>query len=329
MADDEKKQKVKEIYQWVTEAMVYGTVLTEMAAAGKDIVVLTADVSGSTGTKGFATAFPERFFNFGLAENNMFAAAAGLAICGKRPYVSTFAAFGSLRCAEMIRTDIAYPNLPVRIIMTHAGVSMGNGGTTHHATEDLAILRSMANMTVVVPADAIETRRALEAAESVKGPVSFRLGRGLDPMVYEVDDYDYQIGKGIVMRDWGNDAAVVACGICVSEAMGAADDLHNEGINIKVINMHTIKPLDTGCVIEAARATGAIVTAEEHTIIGGLGGAVAETLSDAGLGVKFKRLGLPDIYSAIGPPADLRKRYFIDRQGIKGKVKELVSSSRS
>jgi transketolase len=166
------------------------------------------------------------------------------------------------------------------------------------------------------------------AAEQVEGPVSFRLGRGLDPMIYEVDDYDYQIGKGIAMRNWGDDAAVIACGICVSEAMGAADDLHNEGINIKVINMHTIKPLDTRCVIKAAEATGAIVTAEEHTIIGGLGGAVAETLSDAGLGIKFKRLGLPDIYSAIGPPGDLRKRYFIDREGIKHKVKELVSSSR-
>jgi transketolase len=329
MADDEKKQKVKEIYQWATQASVYGTVLTEMAAAKKDIVVLTADVSGSTGTKAFAAAYPDLFFNFGLAENNMFAAAAGLAISGKLPYVSTFAAFGSLRCAEMIRTDIAYPNLPVRIIMTHAGVSMGNGGTTHHATEDLAILRSMANMTVIVPADAIETRRALEAAQSLEGPVSFRLGRGLDPMVYDVDDYDYAIGKAGTMRDWGSDAAVVACGVCVSEAMGAADDLHEEGINITVFNMHTIKPLDTECVIGAARATGVIVTAEEHTIIGGLGGAVAETLSDAGIGVKFARLGLPDIYSAIGPPADLRKRYLIDREGIKSKVKELVSSSRS
>jgi transketolase len=328
MADDDKKQKVKETYQWATQALVYGTVLTEMAAAGKDIVVLTADVSNSTGTKGFSTAFPERFFNFGLAENNMFAAAAGLAIYGKRPYVSTFAAFGSLRCAEMIRTDIAYPNLPVRIIMTHAGVSMGNGGTTHHATEDIAILRSMANMIVMVPADAIETRRALEAAASLDGPVSFRLGRGLDPMVYDVDDYDFRIGKGITMRDWGNDAAVFSCGVCVSEAIGAADDLHDEGINVKVINMHTIKPLDTECIIRSARATGAVVTAEEHTTIGGLGGAVAETLADAGIGIKFMRLGLPDVYSAIGPPADLRKRYFIDRGGIKQKVRELVSSPR-
>jgi len=327
MADDEKKQKVKETYQWATQALVYGTVLTEMAAAGKDIVVLTADVSNSTGTKGFSTAFPDRFFNFGLAENNMFAAAAGLAIYGKRPYVSTFAAFGSLRCAEMIRTDIAYPNLPVRIIMTHAGVSMGNGGTTHHATEDLAILRSMANMTVIVPADAIETRRALTAAESVDGPVSFRLGRGLDPMVYDVDDYDYDVGKGIVMRDWGNDATVIACGVCVSEAIGAADDLNAGGIHIKVINMHTIKPLDAECVIRAAKATGVIVTAEEHTTIGGLGGAVAETLSEAGIGIKFRRLGLPDVYSAIGPPAELRKRYRIDRGGIGQQVKELVSSS--
>ncbi len=329
MGDDDKRQKVKETYQWLTQAMVYGNVLTEMAAANEKIVVLTADVSSSTGTKGFSTAFPDRFFNFGLAENNMFGAAAGFAVYGKVPFVSTFAAFGSMRCAEMIRTDISYPNLPVRIVVTHSGVSMGNGGTTHHATEDIAIVRSMANMTVVVPADAIETRQVLRATESLDGPIYIRLGRGLDPMVYEIDDYDFEIGKSIVMRDYGNDAAVVACGVCVKEAMGAADDLQSEGINISVINMHTIKPLDTERVITAAKKTGAVVTAEEHTIVGGLGGAVAETLSDAGIGVRFKRLGLPDIYSAIGPPGDLRKRYFIDREGIKQKVKELVSSSRS
>lgn len=324
MADADKKEKVKETYQWLTQAMAYGNTLTEMAAENDKIVALTADVSGSTGTKGYSAAFPDRFFNFGLAENNMFAAAAGIAVYGKIPFVSTFAAFGSLRCAEMIRTDIAYPNLPVRIILTHAGVSMGNGGTTHHATEDIAILRSMANMNVVVPCDAIETRRALLATESIDGPVYIRLGRGLDPMVYEVDDYDYEIGKSIVMRDYGDDAVVIACGVCVKEAMDAADDLSTEGINITVVNMHTIKPLDTEKVISLAEKSGVVLTVEEHTIIGGLGGAVAETLSDAGLGVRFKRLGLPDVYSAIGPPGELRKRYNIDKTGITQKVKEMV-----
>jgi transketolase len=201
---------------------------------------------------------------------------------------------------------------------------MGNGGTTHHATEDIAIIRSMANMTVVLPADAIETRLALLATRSLDGPVYIRLGRGLDPMIYEVDDYDFEIGKGIVMRDYGDDAAVIACGVCVKEAMDAADELNGEGINIKVINMHTIKPLDTEKVISLAGKCGKIVTAEEHTIIGGLGGAVAETLCDAGLGIKFKRLGLPDVYSAIGPPAELRKRYDIDKDGIARNVREIV-----
>jgi transketolase len=324
MVDADKKEKVKETYQWLTQAMVYGNVLTEMAAENDQIVALTADVSGSTGTKGFSAALPDRFFNFGLAENNMFAAAAGMAVYGKIPYISTFAAFGSLRCAEMIRTDIAYPNLPVRIILTHSGVSMGNGGTTHHATEDIAIVRSMANMKIIVPADAIETRQALLATKSLDGPVYIRLGRGLDPMVYEVDDYKYEIGKSIIMRDYGNDAAVIACGVCVKEAMDAADDLHTEGINITVVNMHTIKPLDTESVISLAEKTGVVVTAEEHTTIGGLGGAVAETLAEAGLGVRFARLGLPDVYSAIGPPGELRKRYDIDKNGIAQKVKEKV-----
>jgi transketolase len=182
----------------------------------------------------------------------------------------------------------------------------------------------MANMTVVVPPDAIETRRALLATESVDGPVYIRLGRGLDPMVYEVDDYEYEIGKSIVMRDYGDDAAVIACGVCVKEAMDAADELHTDGVNITVINMHTIKPLDTERVLTLAEKTGALITAEEHTIIGGLGGAVAETLADAGLGVRFRRLGLPDVYSAIGPPGELRKRYDIDKSGIAQKIKEMV-----
>jgi len=324
MIDESKKQQVKDKYQFLPQANAYGNVISEMAEKNDDIVVLTADLAGSTGVKVFSEKYPKRFFNFGIAETNMVAASAGFAIYGKIPYVSTFAAFASLRCAEAIRTDVDYPKLNVRFIVTHSGVSMGNGGTTHHATEDITILRSMANMTIIVPADSIETERSLWATETVEGPVYMRLGRGLDPLAYETDDYPFEIGKSVVMRDYGNDAAVIACGVCVNAAVQAADLLKNEGINITVINMHTIKPIDTEMVISAAKESGVVITAEEHTIIGGLGGAVAETLTDAGIAVKFKRLGLPNVYSDIGSPSDLRSRYKIDKDGIFKEVKILL-----
>jgi transketolase len=201
---------------------------------------------------------------------------------------------------------------------------MGNGGTTHHATEDIAILRSMANMTVVVPADTIETGKVVRASEDLEGPLYIRIGRSIEPLAYENDAYDYTIGKHIVMRDYGTDAAVIACGVCVKAAVDAADALKNEGIGIRVINMHTIKPLDTEAILEAAQATGALITVEEHSIIGGLGGAVAETLSDAGMGIKFRRLGIPDIYAVIGYPEDLYPLYGIDSAGIRTSVLNLL-----
>jgi transketolase len=202
---------------------------------------------------------------------------------------------------------------------------MGNGGTTHHATEDIAILRSMANMTVIVPADTIETGKAVRAGESYKGPMYIRIGRSLEPLAYADDKYDFEVGKSIVMRDCGTDLTVIACGICVKSAMDAADMLKAEGIGIRVINMHTIKPLDTGAVLRAARETGGIITAEEHSIVGGLGGAVAETLADAGIGIRFKRVGVPDCYSAIGYPEDLYPRYGMDAAGIRNAVLEVLN----
>jgi len=311
-------------YDQLTQSEVYGKVIGEMAEADPDIVVLTSDLMRSNKTGDFKKVFPERFFNFGIAENNMVAAAAGMAVSGKIPFLSTMAVFASLRCAESIRTDIAYPNLKVRIIATHAGLSMGNGGTTHHATEDIAILRSMANMTVVVPADSIETGKVVRASKDLDGPLYVRIGRSLEPLAYEDDRYEFTIGKSIMMRDYGSDASVIACGVCVKEAMDAADELKDEGIKIKVVNMHTIKPLDKEAVISLAKTTGAIITTEEHSIIGGLGGAVAETLADAGIGIKFKRMGVPDVFSVIGYPEELYARYGIDKEGIKKGIKEVL-----
>jgi transketolase len=301
---------------------VYGKVLVSLSETNKNIVVLTADLMRSNKTGDFARAYPKRFFNFGIAEQNMMAAAAGLAVSGKIPFVTTFAVFASLRCCEQVRTDIAYPKLNVRIISTHSGLSMGNGGTTHHSTEDIAIMRSMANMTVIVPADANECAKALIESIEYPGPVYMRLGRGAEPIVYKTD-YDFKIGRAVTVMD-GKDVTIIACGITVMAAIKAARRLTQEGINTRIIDMHTIKPLDTGIVIKAAKETGIIITAEEHNIIGGLGGAVAETLADAGLGIKFKRLGLPDIYSVIGAPDDLYERYGIDQNGIYNAVKSLI-----
>jgi len=330
MTNDIQKQIVTgftfttDTYDQLTQAEVYGKVIAEMGENNKNIVVLTSDMTRSNKTGDFKKIFPDRFFNFGIAETNMMAAASGFAVTGKIPFVSTFAVFASLRCAETIRTDIAYPNLKARIIATHSGLSMGNGGTTHHATEDIAIIRSMANMTVIVPADSIETAKAIRATEKVEGPVYIRIGRALEPMAYENDQYDYEIGKNVVMRDYGSDAAIIACGVAVKSAVDAADELKEKGIKIKVINMHTIKPTDSQSILSIAKETGKIVTAEEHNIIGGLAGAISETLTENGVAVKFKRLGVPDVYSAIGYPDELYARYKINKDGIIEGVKEVI-----
>jgi len=306
---------------------LYGKVLVQFGSQNKDIVVLTADLMLSNRTIEFARAFPERFFNFGIAETNMMAAAAGFAISGKIPFVSTFSAFASMRCCEQLRTDIAYPNLPVKIVATHAGVSHGVGGTTHHATEDLAIVRSIANLTVIAPADATQTGEAVRACLDYPGPVYIRIGRGRDPLVYQ-PGCEFDIGKAITVQP-GNDAAVIACGVAVWSAQKAAEELKAEGINLRVIDMHTIKPIDREAIIAAALETGAIVTAEEHSIIGGLGGAVAEVLADEGIGVSFRRIGFPDTYTCIGDPKDILSRYGIDTVGILDAVRGVLAKKAS
>jgi transketolase len=314
---------VLDVDRFATREM-YGKVLAEIGQSNPDIVVLTADLMRSNKTGDFAKVIPERFFNFGIAEQNMMAAAAGLAVSGKIPYVSTFAAFASMRCCEQLRSTIAYPKLKVRIVSSHAGLSMGNGGTTHHATEDVAICRSMANMTVIVPGRCQRMRQGGLRIDRLPGPDLYAPGTGGRAHRLQERSYDFAIGRAVTVRE-GSDITVIACGIMVMAAVKAARKLEAEGISLRVIDMHTIKPLDEAAVLAAARETGAVITAEEHNIIGGLGGAVAEVLAGAPVPVKFSRIGLPDIYSTIGAPDDLYERYGLDASGIYSKVKEMLA----
>lgn len=306
----------------LTQAEVYGKVLVELGRDNKDIVVATADLMRSNKTGEFCATFPERYFNVGVAEQNLFGIAAGLARAGKIPFASTFAAFASMRACEQVRTDIAYNYLPVKIVATHSGLSMGTGGPTHFATEDVAIMRSMANMTVIVPADAIETARAVGACVEWPGPVYIRIGRGLEPVAYDDENYDYEIGKSVLMRD-GGDITIICCGVAVLTGVEVSRELEGEGLSVRVINMHTIKPIDREAIVKAAKETKYIITAEEHNIIGGLGSAVAEVLAEEGLGVRLKRLGVRDEYSEIGYPEALYNRYDLDPDSMLQVIAEL------
>lgn len=302
----------------------YGKVLSELAEENPDIVVLTADLEKSNKTGEFAAAHPGRFFNFGIAEQNMMGAAAGFAASGKIPYVATFATFASLRCAEQVHTDIAYPDLKVRILATHAGLSLGIGGPTHHAISDIAIMRGMPNMTVFVPADGNECARGVRESVDRRGPIYMRLGRGSEPVVYK-KDYDFEFGRAVTVRE-GGDISLIACGIAVMACIRAARKLEEEGIEARVLDMHTIKPLDEDAVIKAAEETGAVLTVEEHSIIGGLGSAVAEVLAEAGPEARFERLGIPDVFSPIGNPDELISRYGLDDSGVYSRARNLLET---
>ncbi|RJP66762.1 MAG: transketolase family protein [Candidatus Abyssobacteria bacterium SURF_17] len=306
----------------LTQAEVYGKALVELGRQNKNVVVLTADLMRSNKTGEFAAAYPERFFNVGVAEQNLFGIAAGLARAGKIPFASTFAAFASMRACEQVRTDIAYNNVPVKIVATHSGLSMGTGGPTHFATEDIAIMRAMPNMTVIVPADSIETARAVAACVDLPGPAYIRIGRGFEPAAYEDENYDYTIGKSVLMRD-GSDITLICCGVAVNAGVIVSSQLEGEGVSVRVINMHTIKPLDREAVVKAAKETRFIITAEEHNIIGGLGSAVAEVLAEEGAAVKLKRLGVRDEYSEIGYPEALYNRYNLDSDSMSRVIAEL------
>jgi transketolase len=284
----------------------YGQALVELGATVADLVVLDADLSKSTKTSDFARAYPERFFNMGIAEQNLMGTAAGLAMAGKIPCASTFAVFATGRAFDQVRNSIAYPGLNVKIVATHAGITVGEDGASHQAIEDIALMRALPGMTVIVPADAVETRLALAAAVAMVGPVYIRLGRTPVPVLFGAG-HRFQIGKAAVLRE-GTSAVVFATGIMVSEALRAADLLAATGVSIAVVDVHTIKPLDADLVADMARCTGAVVTAEEHSIIGGLGSAVAEVLGER-CPTPMLRLGIGDRFGESGRPEELMEAF--------------------
>ncbi|MBI5893618.1 MAG: transketolase family protein [Deltaproteobacteria bacterium] len=301
---------------------VYGDTLAELGALNKDIVVLDADLSGSTRTSVFAKKFPDRFFNMGVAEADMMGTAAGLASCGKTAFASTFAIFASGRAWEQIRQSIAYPKLNVKIVATHGGITVGEDGASHQALEDIAIMRAIPNMTVIVPCDGIEARSVIHEIVKYNGPVYVRVARAKFPVILP-DDYKFTIGKGVVVRD-GKDAAVIANGLMVSHAIEAANILGKEGLNIRVINMSTIKPIDRDLIARAAKETGAIVTAEEHSIIGGLGEAVAAVLAEE-FPAPMKRIGIQDIFGQSGTADELLPHYKLMPKDIADAVREVIT----
>ena len=308
----------------MTAREIYGRTLAALAEGNDKIVGLTADLEKTTAIKFFADKFPDRFFNVGIAEQNMLGIAAGLAKAGLIPFASTMAVFDCLRAGEQLRTDIAYQNLPVKIIATHAGISFGHAGTTHHCTEDFAILRAIPNMTVICPADGIETSKAVQACVDTPGPVYIRIGRGFEPPCYENDDYTYEIGKAITMRE-GTDLTIICCGIAVLQAVNAARTLaENDGLSVRVINMHTIKPIDKEAILKAVSETRRILTVEEHNVLGGLGDAVASVIAESGMGCVFRKHGLQDTFAAIGYAEDLYAHYGLDANGIVDQVREMM-----
>lgn len=299
----------------------YGETLARLGETNKDIVVLDADLSGSTKTAIFAKRFPERFFNMGVAEQDMIGTAAGLATAGKIPFASTFAIFATGRAWEQVRQSVAYPKLNVKIVASHAGITVGEDGASHQSVEDIAVMRVIPEMTVIVPADGIETRKAIEEVTRYKGPVYVRVSRGKSPVLMD-ESYDFKIGKGTVLRD-GSDVAIIACGIMVSKALEAAEILNREGLSARVINISTIKPLDTDLIIKAARDTGGVVTAEEHSIIGGLGSAVAEVLAE-NRPVPMKRVGIEDRFGTSGDADRLMEIYGLTSENIAKAAREVI-----
>ena len=301
----------------------YGNALAELGEIHKDICVLDADLAASTQTAIFGKRFPDRFFDVGIQEGNMVGVAAGLATTGKTVFCSSFAMFATGRAYEIIRNSVAYPRLNVKICASHAGVSVGEDGATHQCIEDIALMRVLPHMLVIQPADDIEARQAVKAAYDYHGPVYLRLAHLASP-VFNSEDYKFELGKGVTLRD-GSDVTLVATGLPVTAAMEAADMLAGCGISARVINMHTIKPIDQEILLKAARETGKIVTIEEHSVIGGLGGAVCESITEK-CPVPVCRIGIQDQFGVSGPALDLYKLYGLDAEGIFKRVKEFVEA---
>ena len=300
----------------------YGKALVKLGKINDDVVVLDADLSKSTKTNDFCKAYPNRFFNMGIAEQNLVGAACGFAAAGKIPFASTFAMFATGRAFEVIRNSACYPKLNVKICATHAGITVGEDGGSHQSVEDISLMRSVPNMTVLVPADGVEAEKMIFAAAEFNGPMYVRLGRSAVPTLFD-EDYNFEIGKGVVLKE-GNDATIIACGMMVNEAILAADMLKEENINVRVINMSTIKPIDTELIIKAAKETKAIVTAEEHSIIGGLGSAVSEVVSE-NCPTIVKKVGINDCFGESGTPAELLEKYGLTAKNIVEKVKEALN----
>ena len=297
--------------------------LIELADQGHPVVACTADLQYSNGLIGFARRYPERLIQFGISEQNMVSAAAGLAATGLIPFAATFASYLALLCCEQIRTDIAYSALPVRLIGHHAGIALGFYGTSHHATEDLAVTRSMADLTVIAPADGAQLAAAVRASMGHARPIYFRIARGHDPVVYQ-KDLAYEIGKAITHHA-GDELTIIACGTMVSPALKATEALRAAGRSVGLIDMHTVKPLDRDAVLAAAGRSKALMTVEEHNVMGGLGGAVAEVLADEGGGPKLRRHGILDTYSLIAPPTHLYQHYRLDAAGIEAVAREVMA----
>lgn len=297
----------------------YGIKLAEIGEKYTDIVVLDADLSKATKTEVFRKKYPNRFFNMGIAEADMVGTAAGLATCGKIPFLSTFAIFASTRSLDQIRNSVAYPNLNVKICATHAGITVGEDGGSHQAIEDLAIMRSIPNMTVISTCDATSTNWAVEEIAKYKGPVYLRLGRVAVPTIYE--QANFQIGKGVTLKE-GNDVTIIATGVMVHEALAAYDKLKEKGINARVIDMHTIKPIDKDLIIRAAKETKLIVTCEEHNIYGGLGSAVCEVVCE-NHPITVRRVGVNDVFGRSGNSTELMKIYNLTSDDI---VKSVIDA---
>jgi len=300
----------------------YGETLAELGAENDSIVALDADLSGSTKTGVFGKKFPARFFNMGIAEANMIGTAAGLAAVGKIPFVSTFAIFAAGRGWEQIRQSVAYPKANVKIVATHGGVTVGEDGGSHQSVEDIAIMRAIPNMTVIVPADGEETKGAIRAAAAYKGPVYVRLGRNKVANVFEAG-HSFEIGKGNQVAE-GSDLTFVTTGLMTAQALIASEKLKAEGISARVVHIGTIKPLDRELVLKAARETGAIITAEEHSVVGGLGGAVAELLSEE-CPTLLKRVGIYDRFGTSGKSDELLKYFGLNAETLMEEARELVS----
>ena len=297
----------------------YGKALVELGKEHENLVVLDADLAAATKTGLFQKEFPERHLDCGIAECNMTGIAAGIAATGKVPFVSSFAMFAAGRAFEQVRNSIGYPHLNVKIGATHAGISVGEDGATHQCNEDIALMRTIPGMTIINPADDVEARAAVRAAYEMDGPVYLRFGRLAVPVINDEADYKFEVGKGVLLRE-GTDVTIVATGLCVAASLEAAEKLASEGIHAEVINIHTIKPLDAELVVKAAQETGEIVTVEEHSIIGGLGSAVAEVLCEK-CPAKLMRIGIEDVFGESGPAGELLVKYGLDAAGIYNKIK--------